>query len=440
MRTVGYLYYDPTWEKRVDPSTWAWSVDQVYEDADAKRPQLQVLLKEAAQTPPDYVVVRRLEEFGASLSAVTQCLTQLESFGVCVVALEQGYRSIQNSMELGAAATVSQSELLALLTVVQQQQRSRLIREGHALNRVKGLPPPGRAPYGYRRGRDRYVIDRSVAPILRDFFDHFLLYGSIRGAVRHIAQKHGKKISTSTGQRWLTHPVYRGNLAFQNRDVQSDTHAPLLLREEAAQIDRLLQRNRSLAPRSAGAPRSLSGLVTCQQCQSPMSVSRVTSHRQTHEYLYLRPITCSQRPKCRALRYEVVLQKTIEAICQTLPQAVAGLTQPPVEQIKAELLGAIAKKQQVIAQLPELVSQQVLDSKTADLRAYTLKTEIAQLQTKLAQLPPVNLLETSKTVSLQQFWLDLSEAERRFYFREFMDSIEIVRGVADWSIHLQFRF
>jgi DNA invertase Pin-like site-specific DNA recombinase len=437
MRTVAYLYYDAAWENRPDPSAWGWRLDAIYEDADSRRSQLQVLLKDAAQTPPDYLVVRHLEELGESLAAATQVLSQLESLRVCVVAFEQPYRSQVLTPSGTLPDSESKPELLALLNGIQQQQRSRQIRQGHALNRLKGLPPPGKAPYGYRRGRDRYAIDRSVAPVLRDFYDHFLIYGSVRGAVRHIAKKHGKKISPSTGQRWLTHPVYRGDLVHQGA-VQPDTHPPILLRAEAAQVDRLLRRNRSVAPRAASAPRSLSGLVRCQQCQSSMSVSRVT--RQTYEYLYLRPIACPQRPKCKALRYEAVLEKTIETICQTLPQAVAGLTQLPLDQITAGVMGAISAKQTIIAQLPELVAQQILDDKTADLRAYTLRTEIAELQHKLAQLPPVNLLETAKTVSIPQFWQDLSEPERRFYFREFIRSIEIVRDEPQWTIRLKFMF
>jgi DNA invertase Pin-like site-specific DNA recombinase len=440
MRTAAYFYYDAAWEDCPDPSTWGWSFDVVYQDVDPRRSQLQSLLKESAQNPPNYLVLRNLEELGDSLSVVTQRLAQFESFGVCVVALEQPYRSQEPARsDTALPHAESKPELLELLNDIQRQQRSRQIRQGHALNRLKGLLPPGKAPYGYRRGRDRYVIDRSVLPVLRDFYEHFLIYGSVRGSVRHIAKKQGKKISPSTGQRWLTHPVYRGDLAHHDA-VQPDTHPPILLRAEAAQVDRLLRRNRSLAPRAASAPRSLSGLVICQQCQSAMGVSRVTARRQAYEYLYLKPMVCPQRPKCRALRYEAVLEKTIETICQTLPQEVAGLTQLPLDQITAGVMGVIAAKQAVIDQLPDLVSQQILDNKTADLRTYTLKTEIAELQNKLAQLPPVNLIETAKTVSIPQFWQDLSESERRFYFREFIRSVEIVREGKTWSIHLAFVF
>ncbi len=434
MSTLAYIYYDPILEKRPDVSTWGWILSRVYEDTDSRRSQLQALRQDAAHSSPHYLVLRRLEELGDSLKAVTDCLSELERLGVCVVALEQNYRSDRT------AATDSTPDLLALLKEIQQQQQSRKIRQGHAQNRIKGLPPPGKAPYGYRRGRDRYIIDKTVAVVVREFFDYFLLYGSLRGAVRHIEKKYSKKISVSTGQHWLMNPAYRGDLSYQDQSVLSDTHTPMISRDEAAQVDRLMRRNRSLAPRAASAARSLSGLVVCQQCQSSMTISRVTAHRQTYEYLYLRPIACSQMPKCKALLYDAVLEKTIERICQDLPKAVAGLPLPPLDQVKAGFNAAIGLKQAALDQLPMLMTQQVLDEQTADLRAYTLKTEIAEIQNRIAQFPPVNLVETSKTVSIPQFWLDLSETERRFYFREFIRAIEIVRHEQDWGINLNFIF
>jgi DNA invertase Pin-like site-specific DNA recombinase len=435
MRTLAYLYSDPTYEASVDPVTWGQKIDQIYEDADPKRSQLQSLLKDVAQSPPDRLILRRLEELGDSVTAVTDCLTQLEALGICVIALEQNYQSTPDS-----ESVASKPEFLELLNTIQQQQRSRKIRQGHGLNRLKGLPPPGRAPYGYRRGRDRYIIDRTVTPVVRDFFEQFLLYGSLRGAVRYIEKKHGKKISVATGQRWLRNPVYRGDLEYKNKEVLPGTHMPIVTRDEAAQVDRLLRRNRNLAPRAASAPRSLSGLVTCQLCQSSMNISRVTARRKDREYLYLRPMTCPQQPQCPALKYEAVFEKTIERICETLPQAIAGINQPPIERIKAGVAATIHDKQQILEKLSDLVNQNVLDDKTANLRAYTLKTEIAELQSKLAQLPPVNLMETAKTVSIRQFWLDLSESERRFYLREFIRGIELVREGMNWSVQLQFIF
>ncbi|MEB3337018.1 MAG: recombinase family protein [Leptolyngbyaceae bacterium] len=431
MKIVAYLYTDPLIEPSTDASIWGWEIDQVYQDlgrqnttAKGDRPHLQQLLKDCQTQPVSYLLVRRIEELGDSVEIVSTRLAELEAFGVRVIVTE-------------AAGTPTP---LQVLQELEQNQRSRRIRQGHARNRVKALPPPGKAPYGYKRGKDRYVLDRSTAPIVKDFFEQFLLYGSLRGAVRYLEKRYSKKISASTGHRWLTNRVYRGDLEYQDGRVVLNTHIPIIAREEAAQVDRLLRRNRPLQPRTASAPRSLAGLAICGECQSPMTITQVTKPRSSQEYLYLRPTACPKRPKCSAIAYDQVLEKTITAICQELPRAVSQTNLPPIEGIKRGLEGAIAGKQQVLDQIPTLLEQGIFDAETATLRTYNLQTELAQLQDKLAQLPPVNLVAIAQTVSIPQFWLDLSESERRFYFREFLRQVQLIRHETDWRVQLVFIF
>ncbi|ESA34743.1 recombinase [Leptolyngbya sp. Heron Island J] len=407
---------------------WGWEVDRVYHDTPltAQRPQLQALLNQAQA--PDYLLLRRLAELGDSLSAVAQNLATLEAAGTVVIATEEAYQT--------PAPGDSHTPLPVVLAAVQTAQRQRRIRQGHAANRLKALPPPGKAPYGYRRGKQGYVIDRTTAPILKAFFEQFLLYGSLRGAVRYIAKQYRKQISVSTGRRWLDHPIYRGHTRYGDGGIALNTHRPILDATEAAQIDRLLRRNSSLPAKTASAPRSLAGLVTCQQCQTKLTVSRVSTPHRANSYTYMRA-PCSA--KCKAIPYETLLKQTIEAICTELPKAVSQLS-TPAQHPKTALKAAIATQQSILEQLPQLVSQGILDQTTADLRAYGVHTEIAHLNQQLAQLPPVNLKELTQAVSIPQFWEDLSEPERRFFFREFIREIQILRHNQTWTLKLVFTF
>jgi DNA invertase Pin-like site-specific DNA recombinase len=437
MKIIAYSYSDPLLEPPPDPTVWGWEVERVYQDL-GKRLELGQLLSDCQEEPADYLLIRRLEELGDSVEEISDRLTQIEAMGVQIIATEQSYNS---SIATDAiTGTNIRTGLLKLLGEIQREVSCRRIRQGHARNRLKALPPPGKAPYGYRRGKDRYILDRSTAPVVKDFFEQFLLYGSLRGAVRYLEKKYSKKISVSTGRRWLTNPIYRGDLGYQNGEVISDTHSPILNREEAAQIDRLLRRNRRLPSRTASAPRSLAGLVVCNECQSHMTVTSVTRPRKDQEYLYLRPISCPKRPKCRAIAYEKVLDNTIQSICQELPRAVAGMNAASLDGVKQSFTHQIANKQDILAQLPALIATGVLDSETADLRAYKLRTEISQLRSRLAALPPVNLQAIAQAVSISQFWCDLSESERRFYFREFIRQIEITRQDKEWQLQLIFIF
>jgi DNA invertase Pin-like site-specific DNA recombinase len=441
-KIFAYSYTDPLVGAAPDAAIWGWEIDRVYQDL-GDRFQLQRLLEDCRQQPGAYLLVRRLAELGDSIAEVGDRLQILEALDIHLIAIEEAVGSNDQPLR--------RSELLQVLQTIQDRQRSQRLQQGHARNRVKSLPPPGKAPYGYRRGKERYTLDRSTAPVVKEFFDHFLLYGSLRGSVRFLQKKYSKKISASTGHRWLTSPVYRGDLIYQNGEVLLDTHAPILSRDEAAQIDRLLRRNRQMPTRTASAPRSLSGLVTCATCQSPMTISRTVAGKSSGkaEYLYLRPTACPNQPpaqRCSAIAYGEVLEQTIQKICQDLPLAVAQV--PSFEGVKPRIVAEIAAKQGILEQLPALVDSGILDTDTAELRSYKVRTEIATLQAKAAQMPPENLSAIAQVVSLPQFWLDLSEAERRFYFREFLRQILLVRSPQDpceksaagWNIKLVFIF
>ncbi|VXD17036.1 Recombinase [Planktothrix serta PCC 8927] len=431
MKIIAYCYTDPLFEQPPDRMIWGWEVDRIYQDL-GERQELEQLLKDCDLEAPDYLLIRRLEELGNSVLEVSDRLQQLESFQINIIAIESDFNTSETQ--------INRSDLIQLFIEIQNRQRSRRICHGHAQNRIKALPPPGKAPYGYRRGKDRYILDRSVSPIVKEFFDRFLIYGSLRGAVRYLEKRYGKKISVTTGRRWLTNPVYRGDLEYKNGEIISNTHIPIISRDEGAQVDRLLRRNQRLPPRTASAPRSLAGLVSCGDCQSLMTIARVTTYRQEREYLYLRPTNCPKNPKCKALSYQTGLELTIERICQDLPEAVSSLNLPDLQIVKRGIIQEINQKQEILLQIPDLLTSGILDTETAELRTYKLRTEIAQLQGKLAQLPPVNLKETAQAVCIPQFWLDLSETERRFYFREFIRKIEIIRDGDNWELKLIFIF
>ncbi|MGB3695090.1 MAG: recombinase family protein [Spirulinaceae cyanobacterium] len=431
MKIFAYIYSDPLLEPSPEPEIWGLEIDRVYQDL-GERQQLEQMFLDCEDESPEYLLIRRLEELGTSLEEVSDRLTKLAKMDIEVIATEQPYSSVEGEQ---------QGNLWQLAAEITKNQNCHRLRQGHARNRLKALPPPGKAPYGYRRGKDRYIIDRSTAPVVKEFFERFLIYGSLRGAVRYLENKYGKKISVTTGKRWLTNPVYRGDLAYKSGEVITNTHIAIISSEEAAQIDRLLRRNSFLATRTASAPRSLAGLVVCQQCTSAMTITQVTTRNKKYNYLYLRPISCPQKPKCKAIAYQKVLQQTIELICQELPLAVAQMKGPNLEGIKQSLQGDIATKEEIILQLPTLQEQGIFDEETVALRRYKLNQEIAQIKAKLAQLPPVNLQAIAQAVSLPQFWLDLSEAERRFYFREFLQKIEIIRTEEqNWQLKLGFIF
>ena len=437
MRIIAYIYSDPLLEVPPDCHIWGLEIDRVYRDL-GQRQELEKLIADCQITPPSYLLIRRLEELGDNLQEISDRLGLLESLAIEIIVTEQDYNSSKfNQTNLIA----NRHNLTQLCQEIQDNQRRDRLKQGHARNRLKMLPPPGKAPYGYRRGKDKYIIDKSTAPVVKDFFERFLLFGSLRGAVRYLEKRYGKKISPSTGKNWLTNSVYRGDLHYKNKEIISNTHTAIICREEAAQIDRLLRRNSKLPNRTASAPRSLAGLVICQKCHLSMTISRVTRRQKNQEYLYLRCNKCPEKTKCKAIAYQQILNKTIDKICLELPLAVSKLNTPNVKVMEKSLTQQIKHKQKILKQISILEEQEILDEKTAEIRRYGLQIEISQLEEQKDRLPPANLQAIAEAISLPQFWLDLSESERRFYFREFIKQIEIMREQSQqWDIQLRFIF
>ena len=464
MRIVAYRYCNVENQSSELPESFAtWTIDRVYQDfaiqPDSRldvgsRSQLKQFFQDCDRDPAAILLVQSLMDLGDSFESIRSILDRCQTMN-CVVQVSEkaSTESPATGVPIEQFDSYSTSDMLEHGQTLNSQLRSRSIRDGHARKRLKALPPPGRVPYGYLRSEECYTIDPATAPIVKALFDQFLLFGSVRGGARYVTQKYGKTLSPSTALRWLTSPVYRGHLDYCTGDIISNTHTAIMGLDESAQIDRLLQRNRRMPKRSASSERSLSGLVICQACSSPMTIASVKSRKKSKPtYLYLKPTNCKSCipgiKTCGAIAYDQVLQRIINRICDQLPSAIAPLPTEKLQQLRQQIDQQVLQKETTLQAIPDLEVQQIFDAETATLRSYKLRAEISVLQSNLSKLPPSNLISIAETVSIPEFWIDLSETERRFYLREFLQRVELVRtspiahppSVAGWTVELVFTF
>jgi hypothetical protein len=407
---IGYLYYSdllgPPNDIEQDRLVAA-GAEIVYVDW-GSRLHYEWLQEKLTQKHLTHLFLCRLEDLGDTVAVIHSFLVHLQQ--------------AQVSLHLVGSERILTPDTpecwIQLLTNLPSSLQSRRVRRAHHQNRLDLKPPPGPSPYGYQRDTDRYILNRKQALVVKDFFDHFLLYGSLRESVRYLAQKHGKKMSVATGRQWLSSAVYRGDLAFGDGSVIRNTHPAILSRQEAAQIDRWLRRNRGMPRRSASAGRSLSGLVQCQTCQKGLRIVQVTQRKKQHQYLYMRCQGC-----CYSLSYERLLEKVIQLICEQLPERTRQFNPIPLEERRSTLGSQIQKNEATLQHLDHLQQEGILDDLSLHQRRYHLRAENAVLTQYLEQLPPSNVADIAQTLSIVPFWQDLTESERRSYFREFLQTI-----------------
>lgn len=439
MTIIAYIYTNPIVEKTPDTFFWGCEIEAVYQDI-GDRQQLAQLIFDSEKNSPHYLLIRSLSEFGNSLPEINCAIAKIEKLAIEIIAIEEDYNSSKFKI-------ISESKDKEKLVNIWEEIREKLYRKklikSHGKNRLNILPPPGKAPFGYLRGKESYIINRATSPIVRDFFDRFLLYSSISDSVRYLAEKYDKKIALSTAIHWLKNPVYRGDLRYKNQEIIADTHTSIISREEAAQIDRILKSHRLVKTRSASANYSLAGLLNCQQCQSFFRVSKVTNKKYPEKYLYLIPTNCQGDCDYKSIKYNLVFEEVINKICREFPLLTKNINTPDSALIKQQLETKIKDNEEILNKLKTLVIENILDEETASIRNYKINLEIAQLKQKIAQLPPDSLQNIASAISNPQFWHDLSQTECRFYLREFIKAIKIIpinTNIKKWEIALDFIF
>ncbi|MBE9222858.1 recombinase family protein [Cyanobacterium stanieri LEGE 03274] len=436
---ITYTYTNSIIDHLVESFFWGLEVDKNYQDIDS-RDALNQLFSDCLNNSPNYLLIRSLHELGDSFADILRAIAFIESLNIEIIAIDQPY----NSSQFKKISNPNQADKLHnIWQEIEKIIYQRKLQKGHGKNRLKNLPPPGRSPYGYQKGKEGYIINRSTAPIIKDFFEYYLKYASLRDSVRYLKEKYNKKISHSTALQWLKNPVYRGDLAYKNNCIISNTHTPIISREEASQIDRLLKSHRRIPSRSASSPHCLSGLVRCKICNSPTKITTVTQRRKQIKYVYITPINCPQEKSCSSWNYQKILVETINIICQDLPIIVNHINSPDVNIINQQIAQLIKEKKQIKNNLKSLVLNNILDKETAQIRTIKIENEISQLNNKLNSLPPNNLTDMIENLSLQQFWYDLSEQEKRFYLREFIKKIYIIPNLQyskQYQLELDFIF
>lgn len=422
MRIIAYSYIESLIDTIPESDIWGWEINEIYQDIDT-REKLKQLILEAKHHPPDYLLINSLHELGDTLTQIEDNINILEKLNLEIISLKQDYESKKFKT---IKDKQTRDKLLNIWQEIERIIKSRNLQKAHAKNRLNLLPPPGKTPYGYLRGKDNLIVNRAIAPILRAFFDRFLLYGSLQDTVNYIKEKYNKQISSSTARYWLTNPTYRGDLHYKNGQIIPDTHTAIITREESAQIERILKSHHRVNTKSASSEYCLAGLVKCQLCQSNLRINKVTKKNKVESYLYLTPVNCLKEKKCQSISYNLVFEKAIKIICDSFKKIISQNKQLDIESIKNEIETKINKKIEIIKQLKQLIKEDILDEKTAKIREYKVQREIGELKQTIAQLPPNNLNTIANTLCLPQFWYDLSSAEKRFYLREFIQIIEIM--------------
>lgn len=264
------------------------------------RPAFQKMLKDIASgLAIDYVLVYKLSRFGRNVADTLTSLEFIQSYGVNLIATEEG---IDSSQAIGKL-------LISVLSAVAEIERVNIIEQtmnGRKEKARQGKWNGGFAPYGYDLVNGELKIAEDEAPVIKQIFD---LYANTNKGINGVAKelsiqgirkkvRHNGKLDYWTSHSLksiLDNPVYVGKIAYGRRSkekikgthpyhivpqndyiITDGLHEPIITEDIWEKT--VAKRKKSGVPcvSSIGHRRThlLTGILKCPVCGKSMSTTR----------------------------------------------------------------------------------------------------------------------------------------------------------------------
>jgi site-specific DNA recombinase len=309
--------------------------DEGYSGASVERPALERLVERVVAGQVDRIVVHRLDRLTRRLSDWARFADLLRT------------RNVELSVVAGGLGTddgsLARLQLNALSTFAEWERdliRDRLA-DARAVRRAAGARSSGRVPFGYASdpGTKQLVIRAEEAQVVRRFFVETDVGSTpaelvALAARQRFPSKRGGEASWSGREvlRILRNPTYAGRFP----DGSPASHVAIVEPELWDRVQAVVANRKTRATSERGQPDArfdpfvLRGLLTCGDCQRPMTTSMSTklttkSAKAAPRYYRCRSAGCGG---------QVSSQKVEEHVLKTLAEPPAMWAEPLRAQLR----------------------------------------------------------------------------------------------------------
>lgn len=248
----------------------------------------EIILNFISQNDIEVVIVHELDRLARSMLDTLLFVDELNKRKIVFMSVHDGFDTSTPQGQL-------QMQILAAFAEYFRAQLASKVLGGMT-ERAAQAKPMGRRPFGYRFGKDSYVIDEEEAAVVRWIFNAYVKENMGLRAIAEALNKQG--LRTPAGMAWshvsvrqiLDHEIYTGTFKWKNICL-IDAVPKIIDRELFDQAHNRRKRKRELGGRSQNTTHLLSGLLRCGTCGGPL-VGTMRNHKyraasgDTHIYTY----------------------------------------------------------------------------------------------------------------------------------------------------------
>lgn len=227
----------------------------------------EIILNFISQNDIEAVIVHELDRLARSMLDTLLFVDELNKRKIVFMSVHDGF-------DTSTAQGQLQMQILAAFAEYFRAQLAAKVLGGMTERASQGKPM-GRRPFGYRFGKDNYIVDEEEATVVKWIFNAYVKENMGLRAIAEALNKQG--LRTPAGMAWshvsvrqiLDHDIYTG--VFKWKDICLIDAIPKIIdRELFDQAHNRRKRKRELGGRSQNATHLLSGLLRCGICGGPL--------------------------------------------------------------------------------------------------------------------------------------------------------------------------
>ena len=295
-------------------------IDDGYTATNLKRPELQRMLDESIYF--DMIIFVKLDRFSRGVGNYYKIMERLEETNTHWNAIFEEYDTTTSDGQFMINIYLSMAQKEAALA----SERTKAVFK----NRIeRGECAITNLPRGYIRVKENGIakmkINEEQAAYIREAFDHFTKYGSMRKAHLHIVNKYGLKLSRTGFGNIMKDKIYIGTYTHNEYGEFENFCDPIVSEQVFYTAQQMLKKNAKKYKNEKKYSYIFQGLIHCNKCKAKMTSAstnrKLASGKRSVHLLYRCRIhysyhTCPNNTPVRENAIEKYLLENVRTLMQ----------------------------------------------------------------------------------------------------------------------------